>query len=91
MTFPVVVEPCDGQFAATLVGAPDVRVVGPTRADAIAALRAEIAHRIGRGELLSLEVDTVGAADLAGKYAEDPTLRQICADAYQRRDAEPRE
>jgi hypothetical protein len=30
MTFPVLVEPCDGQFAAMLVGAPTIREVGPT-------------------------------------------------------------
>ncbi|MHC4405807.1 MAG: hypothetical protein ACYTG0_39685 [Planctomycetota bacterium] len=87
----MLVEPFEGQFAATLVGAPQLRVVGPTRAEAIAALRAEIALRVGRGELLSLEMDALGASDLAGGYADDPTLTEICRDAYQRRDAEPRE
>ena len=46
MTFPVLVEPCGGQFAA------------------------------------------VGASELAGKYANDETLPEICAEAYRQRDAE---
>ena len=48
----------------------------------------EIAGRIGRGELGTLEVDSLGIGDLAGKYADDPSLREICADAYAERDAD---
>jgi hypothetical protein len=88
MTFPVLIEAGDGQFAASLVGAPNVRVVEPTRSQAIAALKAEIQQRIERGELLSLEVEVVGISSLAGKYGTDPTLREICDNAYQLRDAE---
>jgi len=88
MVFPVAVTPYEDRFAAALVGAPEVRVIGPSREQAIAGLRAEVAQRIGRGELLSLEIGTVGLADLGGKYAEDPILRDICADAYRQRDAE---
>ena len=88
MTFPVMVEACDGQFAASLVGVPNVRVVGPTRSQAVDALKAIIEHRIARGELLSLEIETVGVSSLAGKYEADPTLRAICEEAYQLRDVE---
>ncbi len=88
MTFPVLVEACDGQFAASLVGVPNVRVVGPTRSQAIAALKAEIEHRVALGELLSLDIETIGVSSLAGKYDTDPTLRTICDEAYQARDAE---
>lgn len=88
MTFPVLVEACDGQFAASLVGVPQVRVVGLTRSQAIEALKAVIEHRIALGELVSLDVETIGASSLAGKYKADPTLRAICAEAYQLRDAE---
>ncbi len=91
MTFSVIVEACEGQFAAVLVGVPQLRVVGRSRQEAIMGLKAEIAERVGRGELLSLEIETVGAAHLGGKYAADPTLPEICAEAYRRRDAEPRE
>jgi hypothetical protein len=49
MTFPVLVEPCDGQFAAVPLGAPAVRAVGTTRTEALAAPQAELAQRIVRG------------------------------------------
>ena len=88
MTFPIVVEPCDGQFAASLIGEPKVRVVGRTRSQALDALKTEIEHRVAIGVLLSLEIDTIGVTDLAGKYQTDPTLRTICSDAYQNRDAD---
>jgi hypothetical protein len=88
MTFPVLVEACEDRFTATLVGVPDVRVTAATRAEAIAALKVEIAQRVGHGELLSVEVETGGIAALAGKYASDPTLVQISDDLYQQRDAE---
>lgn len=88
MTFPVVVEACAGEFAASLVGVPHVRAVGPTRSQAIDALQVEIEHRVALGELLSLDIETVGVSSLAGKYETDPTLRAICEEAYQLRDAE---
>jgi len=88
MTFPVLVEACDGQFTASLVGVPNVRVVGPTRSQAVDALKAVIEHRIALGELLSLEIDAIGVSSLAGKYNADPTLRTICNDTYQMRDTE---
>jgi hypothetical protein len=88
MTFPVLVEVHDGQFAASLVGAPDLRVVEPTRAQAIAALEAELQQRVERGELLSLDISVMSVSSLAGKYSDDPTLRDICDQAYQSRDAE---
>jgi len=88
MTFPVIVEPSEGRFTAVLVGAPEVRGVGSTREEAITALKMEISQRIGRGELLALEIDARGAADLGGKYAADVTLSEICTEAYRQRDAE---
>jgi hypothetical protein len=87
MTFPVQIEAYNGQFAASLVGAPNVRVVGSTRFQAIEALKAEIEHRIELGELTALEIDAVGVSGLAGRYSTDPTLHQICEDAYQKRNA----
>lgn len=88
MTFPVVVEACDGQFAASLVGVPNVRVVGSTRSQAIDALSEELEHRVARGELLSLDIETIGVSSLAGKYEADSTRCTICDEAYQLRDAE---
>ena len=88
MTFPVVVAACDGQYDASLVGVPNVRMVGPTRSPAIDALKEELEHRVARGALLSLDIETIGVSSLAGKYEADPTLRTICDEAYQLHDAE---
>jgi predicted RNase H-like HicB family nuclease len=91
MTFPVLVHPADGQFEATLVGAPDVRATASTREQALAALESAIEKRIDRGELVALEVRRRGLAGLFGKYRDDPTLRQICEEAYHERDADVQE
>ena len=91
MTFPVIVQPVNGQFAASLVGAPDVRVTASTRDQAIAALETVIQRRVQQGELISLEIGRRGVSDLAGQFRDDPTLREICEEAYRQRDAEPLE
>ena len=88
MSFPILVEAVDGQFAASLIGAPNVRVVKPNRAQAIAGLQAEIQQRVALGELLSLEIDAASLSNLAGKYESDRTLREIRDEAYELRDAE---
>ncbi len=68
MTFPVMVTASNGHFVASLVGVPNLSVEEPTRAQAIASLKAEIQQRIELGELLQLEVETIAVTDLAGKY-----------------------
>ena len=88
MTFPIIIESTEGQFTATLAGAPHMSVVGATRSEAIGALEAEIKQRIRRGDLLPLEIESSDVTDLAGKYSGDPTLRDICDDALRQRDAE---
>ena len=88
MTFSAVVAQHNGQFSATLVGVPEVSVVGSSRSDAIASLEAEIRKRVEHGELVSLEVGSAGISSLAGKYADDASLQEICDDAYADRDAE---
>ena len=89
MTFPVLVQPANGQFAATLVGAPEVRATASTRAEALASLEAAIEQRVAQGELVALEIGRRGVSRLAGKYHDDPTLREICEQAYQQRNAGP--
>jgi hypothetical protein len=91
MTFPVLVHPSQGQFEASLVGAPEVSAKAPTREEALAALETAIAKRLDQGELVVLEVRRRGLAGLFGKYRDDPTLREICDAAYQERDADVRE
>jgi hypothetical protein len=88
MTFPVVVHSAHGQFEATLVGAPDVRATAPTREEALAKLESAISKRLDEGDLVALEVRRRGLAGLFGKFRDDPTLREICEDAYKERDAD---
>lgn len=88
MTFSAVVGQHNGQFSAALVGVPEVSVVGSSRSDAIAGLKAEIQKRVEHGELVSLEIDSAGISGLAGKYADDASLQEIRDDAYTARDAE---
>ena len=88
MTFPVLIETNEGLVTASLVGVSKVRSVKPTRSQAIQALKEKIEQQIELGELLSLNIDRVGVSSLQGKYTDDPTLREICEQAYQLRDAE---
>jgi hypothetical protein len=88
MTFPVMVHPSQGLFEATLVGAPDVRATASTREEALAELEAAILKRLDQGELVALEIRRRGLAGLFGKYRNDPTLREICEEAYKERDAD---
>jgi hypothetical protein len=91
MTFSVLVQPANGEFAAALVGAPDVRVTASTRAAALAALEVAIEQRVAQGELVALEIGRQGVSRLAGIFRADPTLSEICKEAYQQRDAEAAE
>ena len=91
MTFPVIVHPAQGQFEAALVGAPEVRATASTRAEALAKLEAAISKRLDQGDLVMLEVRRHGLAGLFGKFRNDPTLRDICEEAYQQRDADGQE
>jgi hypothetical protein len=91
MTFSVVVHPLNGQYEAALVGAPDVSATANTREEALAMLEAAISKRLDQGELVALEVRRRGLAGLFGKFRDDPTLREICEEAYKERDADVQE
>jgi hypothetical protein len=91
MTFSVQVQAAEGQFEATLVGAPEVRAKAATREQALAALESAIEKRLDQGELVALEVRRPGLTGLFGKYRDDPTLRVVCEQAYQERAADVRE
>lgn len=88
MNFAVLVERNNGQFAATLAGVPRICAVGATRSQAVDALKTQLQQRLAAGELLSVEVPTRGVTDIAGAFADDPSLREICEEAYRARDAE---
>jgi hypothetical protein len=88
MTLPVLVQHSAGQFLASLAGVPEVNGSGASRAEALEALRNEVAAKISAGELVDLEVQPAGVSGLAGRFANDPALRTICDDIYRERDAE---
>jgi hypothetical protein len=88
MTLPVLVTPSEGQFVAVLVGTPEISAAGPSREEAIAALRTLLLQRTRQGELAWIDIDPSGVSGLAGSFADDPTLRDLCAEIYRERDAE---
>ena len=49
---------------------------------------AHIVANVDYGELTSVDIEPLGISDLAGTYRDDPTLREICEEAYRLRDAE---
>jgi predicted RNase H-like HicB family nuclease len=88
MTFPVIVHTSAGQFEASLVGAPEVSATAATRDEALARLESAISKCLDQGDLVALEVRRRGLAGQFGRFRDDPTLREICAEAYKERDAE---
>lgn len=88
MTFPIVVESCEGQFRASLVGDPHVCVGASSREAAVAGLKEQLRQRVAQGQLLTLDLESEAVWGLAGRFADAPTLRDLCAEAYAARDAE---
>lgn len=88
MTVPVLLTPHDGSFVASLVGTPDVRGIGQTRDEAIHALKLEVLRRAQQGEIVWVDIEPPGLGHLAGSFADDATLRDLCEDIYRQRDAE---
>ena len=91
MTFPVIVHSHSGLFEAALIGAPEVNATASTRAEALAALETALEKRVEQGELVNLEIGRKGLMGLFGKFRDDPTLQDICDEAYRERDADVRE
>jgi hypothetical protein len=73
---------------AKLLGAPSVRAIRRTREQAVAALRVAIDKRVAKGTLGVVDVQPIGVSDLFGRFKDDPTLREICEEAYRLRDAD---
>ena len=95
MNFPIVIQQTDARYLAKLLGENNVQAGGATQQEAIAALTEEIQIRIERGELSVIDLpDRIaahGVLAIAGKYADDPLLKDICGDIYAARDREERE
>jgi hypothetical protein len=88
MTFQVQIKRHNGTVEAAVVGAPELRGVGPDRESSLSALRALLQQRMDGGELTVLDVEPAGLHALAGKYKDDPTWREMMEEAYRLRDEE---
>ena len=86
MTVPVWVEQLNGTFTASVPGVPGVRAENANREKAIDAVRQQLRTGVAGGQLVMVDIDFVGVSGLAGTYADDPTLQEICAEAYRLRD-----
>jgi hypothetical protein len=91
MTLAILVEQSGTDFSASVPGIPQMKFVRQSRADAVVALEAEIRRRTQAGELLPIELTAGGVTNLAGMFRDDPTLSDICDEAYRLRDAEAAE
>jgi hypothetical protein len=91
MTFPISVDQTNGEFVAALVGNATMQAARPTREAAIVALQSVLASQVAAGRLAMVEIPKTGVMALFGKYADDPTLDDICEEAYRERDLEPKE
>jgi hypothetical protein len=91
MSFPVFIRQDNGQYIATVLGAPEMRVSAPSRQQALAQMQAALERRLTSGEIVFLEVAQEGIMAAAGKYRDDPFLDDICKEIYRQRDAEPKE
>lgn len=89
MTYPVVVEQADHGYDAAVLGWPQVRATASTREAALAAVRAALRERLRQADVVMIDPDAEDPwQELAGKYAGDESLREICEEAYSARDRE---
>ncbi len=88
MTIPVLINVLDDRFEAVLVGTPEVRGQGLSPSDAIESLKAELAQRTRQGDLVWVEFEPSHRHEVAGSFADDETLPELCAEIYRQRDAD---
>jgi hypothetical protein len=88
MTVPVWVEQQNGKYTATVLGAPQVRAEAATREQVVTLVTAQLRTAIEHGQVVLVDPGFVGISGIAGKFKDDPTLHEICEEAYRLRDAE---
>lgn len=54
----------------------------------MAELRKVVTQRMTNGQIASLEIPPGSVTDVIGVFQDDPTLDEICQEAYRQRDAE---
>jgi hypothetical protein len=87
MTLPILIQSTAGQFSASLLGSPEIRFVGSSKEEAIAGLQHQLSQKMKAGEIVNMEL-APGISGLAGRFADDPSLREICDEIYRERDAD---
>jgi hypothetical protein len=60
----------DGSVIATVLELPNCRIEAPTNEQAVALLRSMVSDRLGKGQVLPLEIPVSG-----GEQAEDPWMK----------------
>jgi len=88
MTIRIAIERTNGRFTAFVPGVPALRAEAASHEQAIALVKEALTERVRQGELSFLDLELGGLSTLAGRFAADPTLREICEEAYRLRDAE---
>jgi len=91
MQVPVVIETSNGRCLASVIGVADLQATAPTREEALQQLKRLLQTRVLRGDLVMLNVGEPDLMDIFGKYKDDPTLQDICEEAYRLRDEERRQ
>ncbi len=80
MTVRIWVEQQNGQFVATLIGELDVKAVGVTREQAVAAIRVHLREHGSVGRVILVDVAATGSGGIS-KDKGDPPLREISEEA----------
>jgi hypothetical protein len=88
MNVPVKIEQRDGLFRASIPGISEVHAEAVSVDQVVTAVSEQLRKRVETGELVFINVGMIGISGLAGKYRNDPALREICEEAYRQRDAE---
>ena len=86
MNLTVMFERSNGTVSAAVPGIPFLRAEGPSEEAAAEALRAQLRSSLARRAIGFIDVDPVGLSGIAGTYRDDPSLQDICDEAYRLRD-----
>jgi hypothetical protein len=86
MSFPISIESTEHGFCAFVPGDRSVSGEGATRQEAVSALRAEIQVRLAHGDLILVDIEPLGVTQLAGAWADDPTVPELVDEIYRLRD-----
>lgn len=89
MTVTVRIEQTGNEFEASVVGLPSLTIRGSSRSEVIESVRSRLTQEVERGDFVTLDLPpSSNVMSQAGTYADDPTLAEICRDAYAARDLE---